>query len=129
MEFGWLIVYVADVSKTVAFYEAAFGLSKRFITDEKDYAELETGQTRLAFASDTLAITNVSDYRRNRLGVSPAGIEIAFVTEDVPAAYRKAIGAGAISLSEPITKSWGQVVAYVLDQNGVIVEIATPIAS
>ena len=57
----------------------------------------------------------------------PAGAEIAFVTEDVQASYDKAIAAGAIAYKKPEPKPWGQLVAYVRDLNGFLVEICSPI--
>ena len=52
--------------------------------------------------------------------------EIAFSTEDVPAAYEKALSSGAKAIKEPEQKPWGQTVAYVGDDFGTIVEICTP---
>jgi hypothetical protein len=49
--------FVEDVSASLAFYEEAFGLSRRFFHDDdgKAYGELETGAACLAFASLQLA--------------------------------------------------------------------------
>ncbi len=52
---------------------------------------------------------------------SPA-MEIAFVTDDVSAAYQKAIQAGAEPIAEPTQKPWGQSVCYVRDNNRFLVE-------
>lgn len=57
----------------------------------------------------------------------PSAFEIGLVTTDVAAAFKKAIAAGAVSVSEPKTKPWGQTVAYVRDLNGFLVEICSPI--
>lgn len=35
-------------------------------------------------------------------------------------------GALAVAIAEPVTKPWGQTVAYVRDLNGLLVELATP---
>ena len=42
---GYTILYVKDVAGSLAFYEQAFGLSRRFLHNEdgKAYGELETG--------------------------------------------------------------------------------------
>ena len=126
---GYVILYVNDVAAALAFYEAAFGLAKRFFHDDngKAYGELETGATRLAFASLELAKTHL------KAGVtaaspdkSPLGVEIALVTTDVPELHARALRAGAVSLSEPATKPWGQTVAYVRDLEGHLVELCTP---
>jgi lactoylglutathione lyase len=55
---GYVILYVNDVAASLAFYEKAFGLARRFFQDDngKAYGELETCATRLAFASVALEI-------------------------------------------------------------------------
>lgn len=126
MKLGYTIIYVPDVAQSVAFYQAAFDLPLRFITPEGDYAEMETGATTLSFASETLAASHGFDFAPNRTGNPPAGFEICLVTDDVPAAHARAVAAGAVSLSEPNSKPWGQVVSYLRDPNGVLVELATP---
>ncbi|MCB9076110.1 MAG: VOC family protein [Anaerolineaceae bacterium] len=127
MKFAYTIIYVPDVAKAAAFYEQAFGLQQRFVHESGQYAEMETGATTLAFALDELAHSNLpGGFRENDPAQPPAGIEVAFTTADVTAAYQQAVAAGAIGLAEPKTKPWGQVVAYVRDLNGVLVEIGTP---
>jgi lactoylglutathione lyase len=128
MRFGYTIVYVRDVESSVVFYEQAFGLQRRFVDQSGQYAEMETGQTTLAFALNDLGASNLpGGFRRNDPAEPPAGIEIAFLTEDVDAAFRKALEVGATSVAEPKTKPWGQSVAYVRDRDGVLVEIGSQI--
>lgn len=128
MHFAYTIVYVADVRAAVAFYERAFGLAARFVSDEGDYGELETGATTLAFASAAMAEANGTPVQLPDPGKPAPGIEIAFATDDVPAAWERALAAGAVAIAEPATKPWGQVVSYVRDPFGVLVEICTPMA-
>lgn len=123
--FGYTILYVADAPATVAFWQAAFGMALRF-AHEAEYAELETGGTALAFAAEATATANAGAYRANRPDAEPAGMEIGLLTDDVPAAFAKATSAGAVAVKPPTTKPWGQVVAYVRDPNGVLVELCTP---
>ena len=56
-----------------------------------------------------------------------AGYEIALVTEDPKSAFERAVSAGARPVKALETKPWGQIVAYVRDNNGCIVEICSPI--
>ena len=49
---GWVIVYVPDVEAAIGFYEKAFGLERRFVAPDASFGELDTGETRLAFASE-----------------------------------------------------------------------------
>ena len=125
MQFAYTILYVPDVAATVAFYEAAFGLTPRFIHESGAYAEMETGGTKLAFAAESMWEENGVHTLSNRPGGLPAGFEIAFGTDDVQAAVDKAVAAGATLLAPAKTKPWGQVVAYVADLNNVLVELCT----
>lgn len=126
MKFGYTILYVKDVAKTVAFYESAFGLERKFVHDS-GYGEMDTGETKLAFASVELARSNgVSFIPANPEGPAPA-VEIAFVTEDVAGAFAGAVKAGAVPVAQPKQKPWGQHVAYVRDHNGFLVEICSPL--
>jgi uncharacterized glyoxalase superfamily protein PhnB len=125
MKFGYTILYVTDVEKTVAFYESAFGLKRRFV-HESGYGELDTGETKLAFASFELATSNgVSFVPANTEGPAP-GVEVALVTDDVQAAFAAAVKAGAVPVAQPKEKPWGQTVGYVRDPNGFLVEICSP---
>ncbi|WP_020471573.1 VOC family protein [Zavarzinella formosa] len=125
MKFGYAILYVDDVEKTVAFYESTFGLKRRFV-HESGYGEMDTGDTKLGFASVELARSNgVSFVPANPEGPSPA-VEVAFVTDDVKKAFDAAVNAGAFPVAKPKQKPWGQTVAYVRDLNGFLVEICSP---
>ena len=126
MKFGYTILYVSDVEKAVAFYEAAFGLKRNFV-HESGYGEMATGETKLAFASVELARSNGVSFQQLPVqGPSPA-VEIAFVTEDVATAFSKAIAAGAVPVAEPKQKPWGQTVSYVRDIHGFLVELCSPV--
>ena len=129
MEFGYTIVYVADVPATIDFYERAFGIRRKFVSDDSMYAELETGATTLSFAAEAMAETNHVVIRPNRLDDMAAGIEVALVTAAVQPAYEHAVAAGATPVASPMTKPWGQTVAYVRDNNGVLIELCTPVGS
>jgi uncharacterized glyoxalase superfamily protein PhnB len=127
MKFGYAIVYVPDVETTIAFWERAFDLKRRMVL-EGEYGELETGDTRIAFAIESLAAMHGFTVRPNKPGDTPAGFEIALVTDDVQAAFARATAAGATPASEPEQKPWGQTVAYVRDLNGILVELCSPMA-
>ncbi len=128
MKFGYTILYVKDVSTTLAFYQTAFGMKKRFLHEGGDYGELDTGSTTLAFASLALARANLkADLQAPDPKQPPLASEIAFVTDDVPKAYANAILGRAFAVAEPILKPWGQTVAYVRDLDGHLIELCTPI--
>ncbi len=127
---GYVIFYVKDVQASLAFYEKAFGISRRFFHDDqgKAYGELETGTARLAFASLELARAQLKqDPVLSSAEKPPQAVEIALVTADVASLYAGALKAGATSVAEPAAKPWGQTVAYVRDMDGHLVELCTPL--
>ena len=130
MRLGYTVVYVKDVAGPVAFYEKAFGLKRRFMHKRRQYAEMGTGATALAFTAEELAGAKLlGNFRRNHSDEPPAGFEISLQTSDVEAVYKRAVKAGAQPLSEPEEKPWGQKIAFVRDCNGVLVEIASPLTN
>ena len=128
MKYGYTIIYVKDVLETIEFYEKAFGFQRKFITPENDYGELISGETTIAFASIELGNTNFKNgFQTSDLKGKPFGVEMAFVTENIEADFKKALEMGA-SEFEPLTKKpWGQIVGYIRDNNGFLIEICTPI--
>jgi catechol 2,3-dioxygenase-like lactoylglutathione lyase family enzyme len=83
----------------------------------------------LSFAATTLATTNLTDgFIESDITNKPFGIEIGFTTDNVEETLAMAVAAGGTIAAEPKTKLWGQVVAYVRDLDGFLVEICTPIA-
>lgn len=129
IKFSYTILYVQDVTKTVEFYENAFGFTRKFVTPENDYGELLVGETTLSFASTLLAKSNLKNgFTESRLADKPFGIEIGFTTDNVEKTVATAINAGATIVENPTTKPWGQVVAYLRDIDGFLIEICTPIA-
>jgi lactoylglutathione lyase len=127
VRFGYTILYVSDVEASLGFYETAFGQRRRFVHESGQYAELDTGETALAFAAHELAAANVPGlYRPERRSGSQPTFEVCFVTDDVQGAFDRAVTEGALPVTPPQTKPWGQQVAYVRDPDGNLVEIASP---
>ena len=130
MKLGYAILYVESVADTVAFYEAAFGLARGMVAPSGDYAEMQTGETRLAFADNAMVKTLTSvPFVAARPDQPAPPIELGFVTADVEAAYATAVAAGAVAVKPPEAKPWGQLVGYVRDNNGFLVELCSPMES
>lgn len=128
MKLGYTILYVADVPSSLSFFERAFGLKQRFLHESGTYGELETGETTLAFAAHELGDMNFPDgHVRADASALPLGMEVGLVTRDVSAAHARALEEGAIELSTPTHKPWGQFVSYVRAPDGCLVEICTPV--
>lgn len=130
MKYGYTIFYVDSVDDTILFYETAFGFSRKFITPEKDYGELLSGETTIAFASIELGNANFKKgFEKMVNSEKPIGMEMAFVTEDIEKDFQIAIEAGAIEFEPIKEKPWGQKVGYLKDNNGILIEICTPVKS
>lgn len=128
IKFGYTILYVNDVTKSIEFYEQSFGFKRKFITPENDYAELDTGNTTLSFASKQLGNTNLKNgFLESSLQEKPFGIEIALIADNVKDVVENFLKNGALLLEEPIVKPWGQTVAYIRDIDGFLIELCSPI--
>ncbi|APQ18765.1 VOC family protein (plasmid) [Sphingobacterium faecium] len=128
MQYAYTIIYVENVVETIEFYKRAFGFEKKFVTPENDYGELISGETTIAFASFELGISNFKKgFEKIDKSKKPFGVEMAFTTENIETDFKKAIDAGATEFEPLVEKPWGQKVGYVLDNNGFLIEICTPI--
>jgi catechol 2,3-dioxygenase-like lactoylglutathione lyase family enzyme len=128
MKFGYTIVYVPDVERSLRFFEKAFGFARRFLHESGTYGELDTGDTTLAFAAHALGDMNLpSGHVAAHDSPKPLGIELAFVTPEVENAHAVALSAGAVELAAPQAKPWGQIVSYVRCPDGTLVELCTPV--
>jgi len=129
IKFAYTICYVRDVEKTLSFFTNTFSFKIKFITEDKDYAELNTGDTVLAFANEKLGNSNLSDgFICLSDSKKPLGIEIAFVTDEVESTHQHALKNGAKELNPPITKPWGQKVSYIRCPSGILIELCTPMS-
>lgn len=127
--FSYTILYVKNISQALSFYKEVFDITAKFIHESNQYAELDTGSTTLAFASESLADFNLPNgYVPHDRETLPLACEIVFTVSDVQGYYKKALETGAKDIAAPKEKPWGQTVAYVQDPNGVLVEIASPLS-
>jgi lactoylglutathione lyase len=130
MKFGYTIIYVPDVAASLAFFEKAFGFSRRFLHESGDYGELATGETTLAFAALSLGESHFpAGFVAAYTSAKPLGMEIALVTASVESAHAKALAAGATELNAPTAKPWGQIVSYLRCPDGTLVELCTPVGA
>jgi len=128
IKFKYLILYVEDVEKSINFYQNTFNTQIKFITPEKDYGELLTGETTISFASVSLASSNVKKgFLSSKAEEKPFGIELGFSTDHVEALVEKAVKNRAVLYEDIAVKPWGQKVAYIKDPDNYLVEICTEI--
>lgn len=117
----YVILIVDDLDRALNFYTEVLGL--RLGHRSGDYAQMDTGTTRLGFytrdaMSKTLGMS--LKYPENE---APA-FEIGFKVADVDDAYKELVANGASPVTSPITRPWGQRTAYVRDPDGHLIELA-----
>lgn len=114
------------VSAVVDFYRRAFDLEVRFWDEALGFAELETGASVLAIAAHSLGeMLMGSGYSRPADG-HPSGVEIGFLTGEVPVAFDKAVAQGATPITAPRRMPWGLEVAYVRGPEGTMIGFSEP---
>jgi len=124
IQLGFVILYTRNVAKKMTFYERAFGLQKKRLTEREVYGEMH-GEVPIQFVQEDFAKVYVPDFVANRPERPPAAIEIGFLLDDVLAAYQRAIDAGCTSVAPPEKRPWGPTIAFVRDDEGVLVELCS----
>ena len=116
----YVILYVNDFDKTMEFYKNILELPVKM--QQGTYVEFDTGYTTLAINTrqsvQELTGLNVLDGTSNTFEV---GFVVDHVEETIEALRQK----GVNIVKEPVTKPWGQTVAYVSDPDGHYIEICT----
>ena len=119
---GYVILFVGDLERSVAFYRDVIGLPFKLQGD--GYVGFATRGTRFGL------------YDRNRLdeltgqdSTTPGrpGGEVVFLVEDVDAEAERLRGAGATILKGPVDRAWGHRTVHVEDPDGFVVELAEEI--
>jgi uncharacterized glyoxalase superfamily protein PhnB len=108
------------------FYGRAFGLQARFYDETVGFAEVGPDGS-IALASHGAGEFMMPGAYPRPTSDRRSGVEIAFWTDDVPAAFERAVGAGAIAVTSPRAMPWGQTVAYVESVEGTIIGFVTPV--
>ncbi len=137
MKLASTVVYVDSVQPVLDFYRRAFGIATRFVdldvqlpgrqpASAYEFAILEVAGGELHFATHALGELLMPGYQRPS-GGQPSGVEIVFFVADVPAAFERAVEAGAVALREPREMPWGQTAAYVRSSEGMFVGLCSPL--
>jgi predicted enzyme related to lactoylglutathione lyase len=99
---------VPDLTRGIAFYERAFGLSvSRFLGDE--VVELTGWPVRLYLLQKPEGSIGAGDERR-RYGRHWTPVHLDVVVDDIDAGLQRALAAGAKAETEIRTQAWGKIV-------------------
>lgn len=119
----YVILYVADLERAVAFYRDVLGLEHR-LTDH-GYAEFSTGHTKFGLLQRD-RLPDLLGREARRVG-DPAG-EVLFIVDDVDAEVARLRGTPAKILSGPEDRPWGHRTLHLADPEGHVIELAQEIA-
>jgi lactoylglutathione lyase len=117
------ILYTTRPKETLEFYEAAFGLKRRFFNENPGYGELEVGSTTLAISNIVLEQSEYPAARASTVDDPTFGFHVSFQTDDAKALFDQAARQGATVIHELQKLPWGGTVARLKDINGVLVSI------
>ncbi|WP_214720543.1 VOC family protein [Exiguobacterium sp. s192] len=125
VRYGYTILYITDPAKTRSFYHGLLGLPIK--AEHGSYTEFETGTTVLASNTKEDVRSMIPYELPDKTGQQ--SIELGFVTDDVQQLYETIRAAGHETILPPTEKPWGQIVAYVLDPDGHLIELCSPVSS
>lgn len=117
----YVILIVQDLDRALQFYTGVLGLKLGHRSG--DYAQLDTGATRLAFYT-TSAMANTLGMLLTAPAANAPSFEIGFKVADVNAAFSELVARGAAPVVAPTDRFWGQRTAYVRDPDGHLIELA-----
>jgi lactoylglutathione lyase len=118
----YVILYVREFDKTMNFYKDILGLPVKMQHDT--YVEFDTGATTLSINTRE-SVREIIGLEMPTSSVASQTFELGFVVEDVEATIETLRGLNVPIYKEPVTKPWGQTVAYVTDPDGHYIEICS----
>jgi len=119
----YVILYVESLDEALAFYGKVFGFEEKM--RQGPYAETSTGATTLAFCERGFVAEHLG-IEPGPKGVGASEIGIVVAKPQVSTFFQQALAAGATSLLLPKEQPWGQMVSYVRDPAGHLLEICSP---
>jgi catechol 2,3-dioxygenase-like lactoylglutathione lyase family enzyme len=122
-----VILAVAEVGRSVAFYRDALGFEVEALYDDPPYATLRLAGTRLSLAEQ-------GHPAEDRPGVelaapadaSRADVLLVVEVEDARAEHARLGGLGVRFLAEPYEPPWGGCRFFCVDPDGYLVEVEQP---
>lgn len=120
---GYVILFVEDLERTLAFYVDKVGLPLRFRAE--GYVELAVEGSKLAL----LARSRVPELAGSAHAARPASGahegSVTLLVQDVNRTYHELTARGVSFLAAPKDRPWGQRTAYFVDPDDHLIEIAT----
>jgi PhnB protein len=107
-----------DASAAIEFYKQAFGATERMRMPAGDSGKI--GHAELQIGESVVMLSDMFDQSSGKTPKDAGGttVSLFMYTEDVDAAFKRAVDAGAESSQEPEDMFWGDRYASVVDPFG-----------
>ena len=117
-----VIFAVADLARSRAFYERAFGWRAGVVTPS--YVELATGSTSVGLYARSGFAQNTGQPAQAAPSIGTTSAELYVHVDDARAAADRVLAAGGRPLDDVRRRPWGDVAAYFADPDGNVVAVA-----
>jgi lactoylglutathione lyase len=117
---GYAILFVADLSRSIAFYRDVLGLPLRLANES--YAEFATEGAKFSLYARAGLPGLIGVSAPDDAVPWPQG-EVAFLCEDVDAEHERLLAAGVGILAPPTDRPWGERTLHFQDPDGNVVEL------
>ncbi|MDM5189018.1 VOC family protein [Bacillus sp. DX4.1] len=122
LKMKYIILYVERYEECLQFYKDILQLTIK--GEHGTYIEFDTGSTVLAINSRE-SVQELTGLSIPKGALESSTFEIGFVVENVEETIAVLKEQGVTVLVEPITKPWGQTIAYISDPDGNYIEICS----
>jgi lactoylglutathione lyase len=117
----YVILYVTDMPRSIAFYRDVVGLEFKF--EQAGYAEFVTSGTKFGLY-ETEKLETLIGSKPTPGGTS---MEVVFLVDEVDSEVERLKALGVELLSGPVDRAWGHRTIHFSDPDGHVVEFAQEI--
>jgi len=120
LEFGYAVVFVSDMKRSIEFYRDVLGLPLRFQSPE--WAEFETPGTTLAL-HHTDALSAADDTKDENVA---GQCHPSFTVDNIDAYHERLTSKGVVCVRPPKEEEYGRTLAKYVDPDGLPFTLSQP---
>jgi lactoylglutathione lyase len=120
----YVVVIVESLERALPFYTELLGLPLKHRSGP--FAQLDTGATQLALF-ERAAMEQTVGLKLTASPLNAPGFELGFKVDDIEAVFDALVTGGALALTPPTDRPWGQRTAYLRDPDGHLIELVQAI--
>ena len=115
-KFGYVIVFVSDMDKSIAFYRDVLGFPVK--EQSHKWTELDTGQTTLA-----LHLAEAGEHAHTHATMPAGHFELGLTVPDFAAFHKEMVAKGVRCIQPPKKQDFGTLATYA-DPDGLAVSVS-----